>query len=506
MNIYDSLERANNQFAGKAAVIFKGQITSYGELYEQTCRLSAVVRDRFQLGPGSRVAIFLPNIPEFILAYYAVQRIGAIAASLNVMLKRNEVEFILGDSGSELLITVPQLLEQVPKTISSLKGIVTVGDTDRPGCYRFSELLAGSAFPEIPPASLDANDGAAILYTSGTTGQPKGVMLTHGNLVSNAAATIHHTRMSSEDRLLCYLPLFHCFGQNFIMNAALSAGGALILHERFVPQEILESARANRASIFLGVPAVYLRLLAQPGIESYLQTIRYYFSAAAPLPVEVVRKWRDRFGQIIYEGYGLTETSPFATYNHDSDYREGSVGTAIKDVAIKIVDEHGAKLPPGEVGEIAIKGPNVMKGYFNRPEETAEVIRDGWFLTGDIGKMDQDGYLYLVDRVKDMINVSGFKVWPREVEEVLSRHDGLAESAVIGIPDPVSGEAVKVFAVRKENAQVTEQELIEFCRSRMAVYKAPRRVEFIDSLPRNPSGKVLKRELRARGAEKSKVA
>jgi long-chain acyl-CoA synthetase len=306
--------------------------------------------------------------------------------------------------------------------------------------------------------------------------------------------------MTADDRLLCYLPLFHCFGQNFIMNAAVNAGATLILHERFVPDEILESAMVNRASVFLGVPAVYIRLLSQPGIEKYLQTIRYYFSAAAPLPVEIVRRWRNRFGQIIYEGYGLTETSPFATYNHDLDYREGSVGTAIRGVEIKIVDENGDRLPPGEIGEIAIKGPNVMKGYFNRPDETAQVIRDGWFMTGDIGKMDADGYLYLVDRAKDMVNVSGFKVWPREVEEVLSKHDELAEAAVIGIPDPISGEAVKAFAVRKPAARITEQDVIDYCRERMAVYKAPRCVEFIEALPRNPSGKVLKRELRKREA------
>ena len=500
MNIWDSLERGKTHFPDQQALIFKGKSTSYRELYELAGRLSAILRGRFNLDRGSRVAIFLPNIPEFVLSYYAIQRIGAIAASLNVMLKRNEVEFILRDSGSRLLITVPQFLEQVPENVSSLEAIVTVGDTDRPRCYKFSDLLCESPFPEVPSVSLDASDGAAILYTSGTTGQPKGVLLTHGNLASNAAATVHHTRMTPDDRLLCYLPLFHCFGQNFIMNAAVTAGATLILHERFVPEEILESTRVNRASIFLGVPAVYLRLLAQSDIERYLQTIRYYFSAAAPLPVEVVRKWRDRFGQTIYEGYGLTETSPFATYNHDADYREGSVGTAIQDVEIKIVDEHGAQLPPGEVGEIAIKGPNVMNGYFNRPEETAEVIRDGWFLTGDIGKMDQDGYLYLVDRAKDMVNVSGFKVWPREVEEVLSAHGGVAEAAVIGVPDPVSGEAVKAFAVLKQSARLTEQEVIDFCRNRMAVYKAPRHVEFIDALPRNPAGKVLKRELRAREA------
>jgi long-chain acyl-CoA synthetase len=501
MNIFDSLERARDQFPDREALIFKGKSTSYRELYEQACHLSAVLSRRWRLQPGARVAIFLPNIPEFMLCYYAIQRIGVIAASLNVMFKRDEVNFILRDCGAQLLITAPQLLEQVPDDVSTVESLVTVGPSTRSGCCELGELLSDTA-AQVPKVTLAKDDGAAILYTSGTTGQPKGVLLSHGNLMFNALATNHHTRMSADDRLLCYLPLFHCFGQNFIMNAAVNAGATLILHERFVPNEVLESALANRASIFLGVPAVYLRLLSQPGIERYLQTIRYYFSAAAPMPVEVARRWRERFGHIIYEGYGLTETSPFATYNHDSDYREGSVGTPVNDVKIKIVDENGAELPPGELGEIAIKGPNVMKGYFNRPEETAQVIRDGWFLSGDIGKLDSDGFLYLVDRSKDMVNVSGFKVWPREVEEVLAQHPALAEAAVIGIPDPLSGEAVKAFAVLKEGMRLREQEVIDYCRDRIAVYKAPRVVEFIDALPRNPSGKVLKRELRAKEADK----
>jgi long-chain acyl-CoA synthetase len=497
MNIFDSLERANNQYPNKEAVIFKGQSTSYRELYDQACRLSAALSKRFNLKRGDRAALLLPNIPEFIIAYYAIQRLGGIAVSLNVMLKRDEVDFILRDSGAQLIVSVPSLLEQVPENMPTLKGIISVGETNRSGCVKFSDLLSESA-QEIPLASLGRDDGAAILYTSGTTGNPKGVLLTHNNLKFNTGATNRSTQMSADDRLLCFLPLFHCFGQNFIMNSAVDIRAALILHERFVPNEILESVLANRATIFLAVPAVYIRFLAQPDIEKYLQPIRYYFTAAAPMPVEVARRWRERFGKIIYEGYGLTETSPFASYNHHTEYRDGSVGTALEGVEIRVIDDKGQTLPPGEIGEIAIKGPNVMKGYYNCPEETAEAIRDGWFLSGDIGKMDKDGYVYLVDRAKDMVNVSGFKVWPREVEELLAKHDGVVEAAVIGVPDPVSGEAVKAFVVKKEGARLTEQEVIAFCRDRIANYKAPRFVEFVNSLPRNPSGKILKRELRAR--------
>ncbi len=506
MNIFSSLERARHGSPQKDAVIFRGQAMSYGELHEQTCRLSAALLKRFNLQRGDRVAIFLPNIPEFIVSYYAIQRRGAIAVSLNVMLKRDEVSFILRDSGARALITAPQLLEQVPDNIPTLEGIVASGETTRPGCLGYADLASEPITSEFPSGRIESEDGAAILYTSGTTGQPKGVLLTHGNIVSNAAATGYHTRMTPEDRLLCYLPLFHCFGQNFIMNACVYAGATLLLHERFVPDEILQSAMVNRASIFLGVPAVYARLLALPGIEKDLESIRYYFTAAAPMPLEVAQRWRERFGHRIYEGYGLTETSPFASYNHDFEYREGSVGTPIEYVKIKVINERGQPVRPGELGEIAIKGPNVMKGYFNRPEETARAVRDGWFLTGDIGRLDQDGYLYLVDRAKDMVNVSGYKVWPREVEEVLAKHDGLAEAAVIGVPDAVSGEAVKAYVVMRAGVQLTEKNIIDFCRDRIAVYKAPRYVEFIAALPRNPAGKVLKRELRVREMERRKVA
>jgi long-chain acyl-CoA synthetase len=506
MNIFDSLERARIRFPHQEALIFKGQRTTYRELYEQACGLSAALSRRFGIRRGDRVAIFLPNIPEFIQSYYAVEKLGAIAVSLNVMLKRDEVEFILRDCGARVVVTVPQFLPQVPETIPTLEGIVAVGETNLPCCTIFADLVSARPAVDSPRVRVESEDGAAILYTSGTTGQPKGVLLTHGNLVFNSKATHYHTRMTENDRLLCYLPLFHCFGQNFILNTSVHVGATLLLHERFVPDEILESARVNKASMFFGVPAVYVRLLSQDGIERNLASIRYYFSAAAPITVETVRSWQQRFGQIIFEGYGLTETSPFASYNHDSEYREGSVGTPIQYVKIQIVNERGERVASGELGEIAIKGANVMKGYFNRPKETAQVIRDGWFLTGDIGRMDDQGYIYLVDRAKDMINVSGFKVWPQEVEEVLSQHLAVTEAAVIGVPDSVSGEAVKAFVVLTKGAQRFENDIIEFCRARMAVYKAPRYVEFIDALPRNPAGKVLKRELRLRQAESKKVA
>jgi len=499
MNIFDGLDHSCRRSPANEAIIFEGGTKNYQELYQHVCRLSSALQQIGHLGTGTRIALFLPNRPELVVSYYAIVRLGGIAVSLNVMFKHDEVKFILNDCEAKILITTNELLEQVPdqKETPSVKKIISINPTDRLGVIELNRLLS-SASARTPTANLPQHAGAAILYTSGTTGKPKGVLLSHGNLVSNVSATIHHTQMTANDRLICYLPLFHCFGQNFIMNAAVKSGATLVLHERFHPDEILHSIKSNRVSMFFGVPAVYSRLLSVPGIEHYFDSVRYCFTAAAPMPQSLARQWREKVGQTIYEGYGLTETSPFATYNHDSLYRDGSIGTPIKNVQVQIVNSEGQPLPPGEVGEIAIKGPNVMQGYFRQPRASAEVIRDGWFHTGDIGKVDEDGYFYLVDRVKDMINVSGFKVWPREVEDVLLQHPSLAEIAVVGVPDPASGEAVKAFGVLKNGQAINEQELIDFCRARMAVYKAPRFVEFIDALPKNPAGKILKRELRTR--------
>ena len=502
MNVYDALERAKTYFPKKEALVFKGAKTSFLDLYHQVSLVSSALTSRFNIQRGDRVALFLPNVPEFVLSYFAIVKLGGIVVSLNVMLKRDEVAFILKDSGAKVLITAMHLLDQVPENIPTLEGVVCVGEPHGSGFVPYRELLSESSAP-VPKVSLDGDEGAAILYTSGTTGNPKGVLLTHSNLISNVYATNHHTKMRSDDRLICYLPLFHCFGQNFIMNSSVNAGATLILHERFNPDEILSSIEANRVSVFFGVPTVYLHFLGLPNIEAHLASVRYYFTAAAPMPVEVAHRWQERFGQVIYEGYGLTETSPFASYNHDFFYQTGSIGTPIENVEMKIVDEGGNDLKPGDVGEIAIKGPNVMKGYYRQPEETAKAIKNGWFLTGDIGKMDEKGYFYLVDRAKDMINLSGFKVWPHEVEGALLEHATVSEVAVVGVSDPTSGEAVKAFVVLKENTAVKQDDLIDFCRNRIAVYKAPRTVEFVNALPRNPAGKILKRELRERHTENS---
>jgi len=319
-------------------------------------------------------------------------------------------------------------------------------------------------------------------------------------VVSNAYATVHHLRMTPDDRGLCALPLFHCFGQNFIMNALVTAGGTLVLHERFGPAEFLDAVGRHRITLLYAVPTMYILFLSGGAGDlgaRDLSSLRLSFSAAAMLPADVEARWRAATGLAISQGYGLTECSPFATYNHERDHRPGSVGTPIENVEVRVVDEHDREVPDGTLGEIVIRGPNVMQGYLGKPAETAETLRGGWLHSGDIGYRDADGYFYVVDRVKDMINVSGFKVYPREVEEVLFAHPAVREAAVLGRPDAVKGEVVRACVVLRAGHEAGADELIALCRERIAPYKVPVVVEFLSALPKSPTGKILKKELRA---------
>jgi long-chain acyl-CoA synthetase len=343
---------------------------------------------------------------------------------------------------------------------------------------------------------MQPGEPAALLYSSGTTGSPKGVTLTHDNVVSNARATVKHCGFRHEDRLACFLPLFHVFGQNFIMNGCFEAGATLVLWRRFVQDAVLEGIRHDKVTMFFAVPTIYIALLNAAVAKEKLASVRYYFSAAATMPQEISRRWADAYGQRVYEGYGLTECSPFAAYNHVSEHRFGSVGTAVENFELKIFGESDVEVPRGEWGEIVIRGPGVMKGYWGKPEDTARALRGGWLHSGDIGRMDADGYVYIVDRLKDMVNVSGFKVWPAEVENVLYRHPAVEEAAVYGAPDPLKGEQVRAAIVLRQGRRASAEELIGHCRDYLAVYKAPERIEFVSELPKSATGKVLKRVLR----------
>ncbi|HEX8966648.1 MAG TPA: AMP-binding protein, partial [Chloroflexota bacterium] len=425
------------------------------------------------------------------------QWLGAITVSANVMLTTDELGYLLEDSGAKLAFTTEALWPALEPLVDSHLGgrrnvVICEGNLDGARSLQSS----GSDAPSVPSTYREANDPAAILYTSGTTGKQKGATLSVGNIVSNAEATRLYLRIDPSDRLLLFLPLFHVFGQNFIMNAAFAAGAAVVLHRRFDREQVFQSIVRDSVTMFFAVPTIYITLLdAGVGAEQ-LPNVRYFFSAAATMPVEVAERWKQVLARPIYEGYGLSETSPFASYNHEWRHRPGSVGTAIANVELRIVDPSDNEVERGTWGEICIKGPNVMLGYWNRPEETADALRGGWFHSGDVGYMDDDGFVFIVDRTKDMINTAGFKVWPREVEEVLYRHSSVAECAVYGLPDPVKGEVAIAAVVVAAGSRVTPEELERFCRQHLATYKIPRAFELVPDLPKSATGKILKRVLR----------
>jgi len=484
MNVAQLLERSARDHADRPALIAGDRQWTYRQLDEEASALAAGFA-ALGLATGERIGLHLPNSPEFALAYYAAQKIGLVPLSLNVTYKAEEIEYIIADAAASAVVTAGPVSPNLPgrDRMPSVRHVIDAKD------------LASLSGKPVRARDLDRETTAAILYTSATTGRPKGVMLSHANIVSNAYATVHHLRMTHDDRGLCAVPMFHCFGQNFVMNSLVTAGGLLVVHERFVPDQFLEAVRLHRITLFYGVPTMYILFLSRAETLDFA-SIRLFFSAAATLPTDVERRWRERYGRPIVQGYGLTECSPFAAWNHDYHIRPGSVGTPIENVEMKVVDPDGRELPEGELGEILISGPNVMKGYFGNPQATAEAIRDGWLRSGDIGYRDADGYYFLVDRVKDMINVSGFKVFPREVEEVLYRHEAVKEVAVVGMPDPVRGEAVKAFVVLQDGKTATPEALRKVCSDAIASYKVPESIEFISALPKNPTGKILKKELR----------
>jgi long-chain acyl-CoA synthetase len=495
MNVVENVERAAKFFPEKTAILFEGRQINYAELNT----ISSKLADSFQkegVTKGDRVSLYLPNIPEFIFCYIATLKIGAIAVSVNPMLKSNELKYILNDSGSVLLCTVEELLPNVKQDeIASLRQVL-ICEGNGEGSPAIAEWIdMGST--GIKTCDMDINDEAVILYTSGTTGFPKGATLTHGNVTSNIWAAAHHAGCKEDDILALFLPLFHVFGQNFIMNGCFTSCATLALFRRYVPDVVLESITKDKITMFFAVPTIYIGLLNMDLSNYDLSSIRYEFAAASQLPQEIALKWKQQFGREIFEGYGLTESSPFASYNHDYKPKFGSIGTPVENVEIKIMDESDQEVPTGEWGEICIKGPGVMKGYWNKPEETARALRNGWLHSGDIGNMDEDGYIYIVDRVKDMINAAGFKIWPAEVEEYLYRHPAIKELAIYGIPHPEKGEAVCATIVLKDGAQqISSEDIIKYCRENMANYKVPSVVHFVEELPKSPTGKILKRVLR----------
>jgi long-chain acyl-CoA synthetase len=494
MNIVDCVKRGHLLFPNKIALIFEDKFYTYQKL-DLLVNLVANSLQGLGIQKGDRVALFLPNIPEFVITYLGILKIGAIAVSVNVMLKGAEVTHILNDCSTKAIITTEALCEQVKESdLPELQYILIAEGTAKKGISL--DRLIANASPEATTEEMESHSPACIVYTSGTTGFPKGATLSHGNIISNMYSHSFCCGMESHDKLLLYVPLFHCFGQNAVLNSGFSVCATIILQRRFDLERVLQTIATHKVTMFFGVPSVFIKMLNTDISGCNLESVRYYFSAAAPMPVEVVQHWQDRYGFVIYEGYGLTETSPCASYNHNQKYKLGSIGTPIENVEMQIVNADGHQVQPGKLGEIVIKGPNVMLGYWNRPWETAQVMKNGWFYTGDVGQMDKEGYFYIVGRLKDMINVSGFKVYSTEVENVIYQHPAVAEVAVYGVPDPVKSEIVKANIVLKSGQETTGEQIIKFCFEKIAAYKIPHAIEFVDSIPKNSTGKVLKEVLR----------
>lgn len=494
MNLARHVERGAADHPERPALLFEGDAWSYAALDAQASRAAAALA-RLGIGRGDRVAIWLPNLPEWVFAYLGALKAGAVAVSLNASLRGEEAAFILADSGARALVTTAALLPLVPRgRLPALEAVMVAGEAE-PGAPSFAGLLA-DAPAHAGTAELPPEAPAAIVYTSGTTGTPRGATLSHANVVFNARAKQRHLGIGPDDRMLLFLPLYHCFGQNAVLNAALQSGATAVLHRRFEVEPVLRSIARDGVTMFFGVPATF-QLLAERATPDELRPVRFFFSAAAILPLATELRWREKFGRPVHQGYGLTETSPFASYNHSHRYRPGSIGTPVEGVEMRVVSvEDGREVPPGEAGEIVVRGPNVMLGYWRRPEETAQTIRGGWLHTGDIGRMDDEGYFYVEDRLKDLVDVGGSNVYPAEVENVLHRHPAVAEAAVYGVPAAVLGEQVQADVVTRPGSEVREEELLAFCRAHLAPVKVPARVRLVASVPRSPTGKVLKRVLR----------
>jgi long-chain acyl-CoA synthetase len=482
------------------AIRFMGQSTTYAELWEQVRRTATVLAER-GVGAGDRVAMLLPNVPAFPVTYYAAQFLGAVAVPVHALLKAEEIEYVLRDSGAKVLVCAAVLLGEGAKG-AELAGVPVLGVMDGgDAAVDRLDVLAAEAEPAAQPVLRDPMDVAVILYTSGTTGKPKGAMLSHFSLLMNVETAITESfEVSGDDITICCLPLFHTFGQTVVMNVTFRVGGTMVIMPRFDGPSALDLMIAEGVTMFIGVPTMYIALLDAARKDDRRPQLRSALSGGSAMPLAVLEKFQDVFDVRVLEGYGLTETSPVATFNQKNwPTKPGTIGRPIwgvdADIAAADVEGRIELLPAGELGEIVVRGHCVMLGYLNRPDETAAVMVDGWFRTGDLGTRDDEGYLTIVDRKKDMVLRGGYNVYPREVEEVLLRCPGIAQVAVIGVPHETHGEEVAAIVVREEGHDVSAEDIRAYGKAHLAAYKYARVVEFVDALPLGPSGKVLKREL-----------
>ena len=490
MNLAQNLVRSADMLPEAKALVMGEQVMTYAAL-DLGSRHAAGLLVELGVVPGDRVAIMLPNLPVFAVLYYGALRAGAVVVPLNPLLKEREVSYALRDSGTRVIFAWNEV-GAAAAAGAAIAGaeVVLVDDA------AFANRL-GMSSPVDGVVSRSDDDTAVILFTSGTTGEPKGAELTHGNLRRNVDIVVDElAHVTSRDVIFGGLPFFHIFGQTTGLNASVRAGACLTLLPRFDPDVALGILMHQRVTVMQGVPTMYSAMLNTTNHTRYdLSSLRMCVTGGAAMPLEVMRTFEKDFNCVVLEGYGLSETSPVASFNLADRRRAGSIGQPVRGVEFRIVDDARNDVPIGEVGEILIRGHNVMKGYWNKPEETAKAIVNGWFHTGDIGRRDEDGYYFIMDRKKEMIIRGGYNVYPREIEEVLYEHPMVAEAAVIGIPDPVWGEEIAAVVALKHGQSVTSDELREYVKSRLAAYKYPRVVHIVESLPKTPTGKIMKRDI-----------
>ena len=494
MNISDMIVQGARCFPQKEALIYGGRSYSYDELNTIVDHIALYLRN-LGVTRDQRVSLYLPNIPEWPMFYNGIARLGATSVCIAAAYKRDEMTRLVKDSLSSVVVTCEELLTHFPnrEMIPDVKEIVVI---ERDQALR--SILEGKKPKTSSPLRVECegDDVATFLYTGGTTGVPKGAMLTHKNLLYSAQTVCYYERMVPDDVGLCFMPLTHVFGQCHIMNSLFYGCATLVLLKGFDMNAILSSMVKNKVTRFYAVPTIYIRFLNSPEGKKYLKTLSYVFSAATSMPAEIVRQWYQEYRLPIHESYGMTESASILTFNHRYRHKVGAVGVAAGLSEIRLVDSEDKEVGRGETGEVVIRSPNIMKGYFNQPEETSNALRNGWFHSGDVGRFDDEGYLFIVDRIKDVIITGGENVFPKEVEDVLYTHDSVNECAVVGWPHSEYGEAVTAFVTLKEGKHGDEEELIRFCKEHLARYKVPKRIQFMRELPKSPQGKILRRELK----------
>ncbi|RJR50154.1 MAG: long-chain fatty acid--CoA ligase [Desulfobacteraceae bacterium] len=498
MSIATLLEESSARKAEQVCLVHEGTQVTYGEL---NARADAMAHGfaRKGLRPGDVCVLMMPNSIQWVITYYALAKLGAVVTPVNFLFRTGELNHIFRDSGAKAFIGHNDHLEQPLKAMEGLPLIrlrIASGVSPGQGIFPLEEIpMDEGSFPSHP---VKMEETFAIVYTSGTTGLPKGAMLTHGNLVSNAKIVAGMRPVTPSAAILCVLPLFHIYGQTSALNAGIHLGLKIRLWTHFDPPSLLTAIEEEQSSILIAVPTMLNRLLEQSKTQPIRRSgLAFCISGAASLPVEILRRFQETFHTTIYEGYGLTECSPVCVENpFGRPTRPGSIGVAIPQFKARVVDEQDRDVAAGEVGELIVQGPGVMKGYLNQPEASAVTLRGGWLHTGDLARMDQDGYIYIVDRKKDMIIRGGYNVYPRELEEILYSHPDILEAAVIGIPHPDLGEEVAAAIVLREGSRATPEDIRKYMKERVAPYKYPRRVEILNELPKSTTGKIMKRAIR----------